>query len=459
MSSISVLLAFYHWSALDETTSEANQTQDDRIRVMEHETSLSVTHSMYDIPTSTYEVNFPEEAEQRNCYLNDEPCKVTDGKVEMEERGNLEFTYLYPKKEDNEALFYIDRLGVELQSEEGTLERNFRVSMASEKNFSNTWASFNPPILESERENINYFEWTFESFEPLVLLQIEELYAHYNHIDGLNIYSTIPIDQQLFEDSKSPFLESQNHLFVIDPDKSETVQENFSLLNTMEKRKIASHLLQSHIISEHQFEESNRWMLDILSDVIFLTEQVNNEQVNAVKNHLLDGLEEHEKGQLIELLYTYDYSNPNMVESMDEILSVLKGYQTSFFSINNNSKSSVPLYGLDQREVEIGEENKRSEWNQVIYRDNSYLPLAEVVDDFDMNLVALNAGNELFIEFEGKRYRFYPNRDMYLIDEERHGLQNNMLVNLNEQIFIESESFSNIFPFEITTSSEKVTIQ
>ena len=446
---LSIILLWYQWMMYAEDRDETDEEKPLLVvNIVERENRMDVEQKISHLTSGEYQLILPKGAEKFSCsILDDASCDIDGDTLTVDEsHDDVSLSFQLPK-DDVDLLYFIDPI-ILLKD----INADVKLTLSSRFIEDGGWVGSKSPFFSEQLTNINYVEWEFHSSEPVVLAKINHDYVFNREIGQVQLYSTAPIDIEDFSFIE-PFKE-EPHLMLISSQNEQLTERGISVIHHLEKRKIAHSLFKSHLLTFKQSDEKP--LIDAIASYFYNIEV--NEQLQQITNALSNGLNETEKETWFELLLGWEDKTTDLITVLDRTLQKATGLNTFFFSHYVNQESISPIYGFDDRPIIINGETEEVEWKNIIYQNDHYIPIAGLADLLGFNMLGLNEGNEIFIEFEANRYRFFTEGELFIINEENYRLQENAIVKINGEVYIKTMLASDIFPVHMILSEDSLEI-
>ncbi|MGM8214359.1 hypothetical protein ACLIA0_02185 [Bacillaceae bacterium W0354] len=450
---LSTILLLYQWMMFAEQK-ENTTTKDKPIVVanlVEKHEEIDVNVKVSNLSGDNYEMHIPTIARSLICEdINGEPCSIKDDTLTIHDINTINFSYQLPKSE-GELIFYTDWLVTFNQIE----DINITVSISGLKNDNEHWVSIKKPIFTEDLSNITYSEWEFDLDKPIVIAKLPNDYRTTSNYGNIQIYSSIPVDINDLS-FMEPF-KDKHHLIIISPNHAEVYEQGLTVINHIEKRKMASALLSSHLLTRTIVNQENEILLDVVNSYYYAFEK--DKDIQKMVDQLHRALDENEKQAWFDELMKWNQRHVDLVSMLDQTLQNVLNINTFFFSNNLSSDEIIPVFGFDHRVVKLNDQPQDISWKNIIYQDDLYIPIAGLAELTGLSIIGFNDGQELFIEFKSNRYRFFLNDGLFIVNEENYHTKDNAIINIAGEIYIHIPLATEIFPFEISVHEKYLNIE
>ncbi|WP_188205689.1 hypothetical protein [Alkalibacillus aidingensis] len=456
--SLSGLLGFYHWSSYQHESNPENTSHpNERITITDEHDYLSVEHTINELQAGEYSIDVPTQIPINSCQINRETTCLEDANtILIEDPSQVSLKYEIPIEQPDDPYLHIADSFAEWLSDDEPVSTSLRVSIVGQKD-KGSWSSVKDPVFTSEKEATEFYQWHLEPSEPVVFVRLDEDFQYQAHINGIQVVSSIPVDTTIIEESVDQFNQDLHHILIIDPNGAKMERDSFSVVSSSEKRSILSSFLMSNLITETDFHQEEHWILRVLSDLIYQTNRSENEHELAVVDELISQTSSNQIEQLHQQLSDVNSPSDPLKEVVDELLSEVMRFQTTFFQLNSETDDLVRLYGVDDRDIMINDERQEVEWESVIYNNRHYFPFAESLESLGIErYFSVKGGSEWFFEHQSRSIRLYIDRDVYHINDERYMAEEFDWVEINGQLFIDSDLLSDLLQIELEQDAESI---
>ncbi|GEL75991.1 hypothetical protein [Tenuibacillus multivorans] len=453
---VSIVLGAYQW--LDYQSSQVDHQQQQQptinIELKENESQLSVQVLIEHLPSDTYTINQPEHAKHFTCNLSEgQVCLEDENQLKLEQKQVVILSYHLPLQ--NEEINYFLSWLPEVYDKDGLIKTPVKTTLTSPSGVNSHWFTHQQPTFSETLDHIRYQEWTFQSDTDIPLVNIKGQYDSYSLNDRVNLVSSIPIKLQPFNDLLNRGFQDVRQIFIVSPKLDPLKLESLSVLNSSEKRHIVSSLLTSKLLSLTDEKEESGLLLDVVNAYFFTTDLQTSKGKQMLES-LRQSVTGNKKDEWLDELLNLDQSDNHLANILEQSLLPLD-IHTNFFTLNHSKEKFTPFYGMDQRIITLNQKPVDQEWQGIIYEKQSYLPLESLIEITGMTLTKTN-DEELLVHDGTNRFRFYPERDLYIINEANYQIDEQLLVDINNKLYINTSLASQIFPFSIDVGQNNINI-
>ncbi|MDQ0350489.1 hypothetical protein J2R98_000292 [Alkalibacillus filiformis] len=450
----STLLAFYQWQDHQNISTESDHILiEEQVAIEERGDYLTIEHTINGLNGEEFEANIPQYIRDLSC-VNDEGCEIEEGEaLRVNNLNDLTITYEAPLKPLISSVEYNQDWLVNLQPIK-ILDVNKEITVSLSANKEGKWLSSIKPIISSERESIHYYEWLLQGKQNLPLYKVYKNLYLVAEIGDTGIYSFEP--EELTGQANDDFIEYEQLVhdrLVIISDQLEPITLN-QIVIVDKVDGLESELLKSHLQSiTTSYSDDYNWMTSALANYFFageggqIVEELNDHLTEEQKDNLFNLLVEHKK-QVNETLPIY----------IDQLLSNILGYEVDFIKQNHQSNLFVPLFGVDSRTVYLNEEQVDLSVKLKNEEDN-YVSLDDVIQIAELSGFKVDGRDEWFVQYENDRYRFYVNRNVYTINDQRYEVQLNTWFKYGNDVYVDISVIENLFDLSFTFSDEEIIVE
>ncbi|MDQ0159204.1 hypothetical protein J2S77_001168 [Alkalibacillus salilacus] len=443
----SVLLGVYHWSSYQDSTSEKNLAIDETVRVTESNETLMIEHQMDSLPKMQIPLSVPSQADDLSCL--EEECQIENGELNVESPGAYTLEYQISKTTIVPSVYYINDWLVKLDPEQRDQKsRNFRMTLSGKKQ--GQWHSIRPPVLDSERNNIHYYEWQFEDSVEPPLIKLKEPLNYQERLNRLNIISNEPISQKKLQTLQKTFNQSHDQLLIVNSNLEKVITDHLVIVSNLNNS--TEKMFESYLQSVSTNVERDQQVIQTLTD-LYYKQDVDHPRVNA----LTETLTNEEQSRLFQRLMDLEMHQGSLIQLLDELLSDLLGYQTQFFELNHASESFISLFGEETRPLYINGE--QVDYDLKRKDEQVYMKMNDFISVFDLYGFSIDQRHEWFVESDEKEYRFYSNRSVYMIDHTRFQVDQSAWFETDESFYVSISLLSEIFNRTFEENSEEIRLE
>ncbi|GAA0460445.1 hypothetical protein [Alkalibacillus silvisoli] len=443
----STLFGLYHWWLYQNTTVDSNEASiEETVVITEGDQSLQVKHEMMDVKPGVYDIIIPDSFDQFTCESNRGSCEIEGEQLTIHDTNDLNITYELLVDELIDGVVYLEEWIVELNKPDTSLKRNIQLALSGQKN--GKWLTSIEPIIATEREAIDYYEWHFNNEEVAALVKFKESFDYTSEFGQIRVLSDYELNEQELEHSLELVSDLKRQILVKTDQLDELVTNHLVINDDLEN---AAHDLFQNYFKTLVSEEPESWVLETLTSY-FLNSEADNKLVQELENDLT----EEQKELFYEKITTKGIDDIAFIQFLDETLSGLVGYDTSFFS-DNKEGQFIPLHGNDSRSVLVGESEE--DISHKLKHDEIYFSLTDFMDAFELSGFKIEGRDEWFIDHQGDHYRFYLNRHVYSINDQRYSVNEESWFSYREDVYFKSHLLGNLFELEISIRDDRIVIE
>lgn len=455
-----VIFLFFQWNHYKNNDQEdghsySGQGVSQQIEVIHDYGKLSVKQTIKNLKNGTYIIEFPKNGANFS-FVNmptwngkQKTISVTDQKMEIIYEINI--------GNENQS-FVMDDWIVQI---EGVKVKNTKVKISELASMGGSWAASAPLTYQKALEKLQYF--VFEKSGSTCTLYWQKTPLSYSYL-----WNKVPLFMEGREVNKSMLsLNSEINQFKKFPSIILTSQtQSFSSpsliiapLNINQNKLTANWMEQFLIANIWQGSDEDKWAIKLLADIItqFAPQE---EKMNLMYHEIVEKLSAEEMKKFKDLILNPG-KNIQSLAGIDQYLGAVKDLHTSFFQENSTNKTFVPLYFYKEKNLYVS--RKKLETNRVyVINNDDYLPLKEIVENLNYKYGQISK-NEIYVSNMQTSYRFFINKDFFFVNEEQYGLlsaEGNLpYLNVNNQIYVEKDFFSQVFHVEIIEDHDTIFIK
>ena len=267
----------------------------------------------------------------------------------------------------------------------------------------------------------------------------------------IKIYSQKPI--QIQDESIFHRFNNDEHI-ALSFHLKEHRKTSLRYCNTTIRRKTigSQFILLSHLQNYSVVNEQNAHLLNVLAAYFYGIGKHDHDALETILEHSLNNqMKENWHTKLLQ------WKNDEVLleEMLDQTLTESLGIKSQLLSNDiNENQSLTPLYKYDNRKIYLNGELVKSNWKGIIFRGDHYLPIAGLANLVGLNLIGLNDGNEILIDYQSNRYRFFLNDSIFIVNEDHYHTREYALFKTDGEVYILSDLVSEIFPFKLLTTKQ-----
>lgn len=450
MVALSIILLLYQWTMFVQSD-ENNRSVDQLINIdiTENKDTLFVdVHYNMTLKKGTYNLQIPKDVDSLNC-SDEEICFIDDQLHILKDTNTIKYTYELPKKEA-EIEVYSDWL-VKLLAEGN---RQIHLTISGFNDDDSFWVTMKDPTYIENLSNITYYEWKFDNHSSVPLVKLPNEYSVSEAYNKIKIYSQKPI--QIQDESIFHRFNNDEHIIIVSPKGTPLRHHYVTVIQQFDEKQLEVSLFISHLQNYSVVNEQNAHLLNVLAAYFYGIGKHDHDALETILEHSLNNqMKENWHTKLLQ------WKNDEVLleEMLDQTLTESLGIKSQLFSNDiNENQSLTPLYKYDNRKIYLNGELVESNWKGIIFRGDHYLPIAGLANLVGLNLIGLNDGNEILIDYQSNRYRFFLNDSIFIVNEDYYHTREYALFKIDGEVYILSDLVSEIFPFELSLTNEAIKI-
>lgn len=427
--------------------------------VTHKDNNLYIEHKIQNMVQEEYDVSFPNNISDLSCQYPDESeCEINNegNQNVFRTNGNQSVTLMYQQFIDsNRSNFYEDWFIQFLSSELEPLIANIEVKLSEEMNMDTTWVAGAFEEANIQREHLRYFAWQKESTTDLPMYMAPYVLEKDPNFNSNVSFYKQPSSSINFNTEWVSVLPERAGLTIVNSNEDQTYTAPLLVIGkeSLNNRELAELALTTFLLNRKPPSESINWMWAAFPSLI-LDYDTGEGKANKISKELLT-LDEGVKEELYKWFMEQSSERVTAAE-IDEKLSSLMGYRTTFFSENEiKSDPFVPLYFFDQRQIIINDEKKINEW-QAVYRQNElFIPINHLSEEFGFEMIEVSSG-AYFLTKGNNSLRFYKNEDYFIYNEENYGLTSTPIKQFGDKVYMTENFIENFLDIEVIKRNDGI---
>ncbi|HEY9576375.1 MAG TPA: stalk domain-containing protein, partial [Pseudobacillus sp.] len=208
--------------------------------------------------------------------------------------------------------------------------------------------------------------------------------------------------------------------------------------------------IKEEVLRDYRFKEGEEWFTYLIVSYK-LGRPTGPEKLKTMYNRLNEQLTAEERNEWKQLLFRLT-KEPITAEQLDRTLSTVKGLDTDFFAENKNENRLFhPLFFYEDRSILV---NGNATKIQAVNQDGQlFFPFSETLQSLGYEVKKLTDGKSLLVRREYNTYRFYPDQNRFILNEEKYGLYENALQIYEGRLYLSQKWLQKIFL--VTVQSER----
>lgn len=439
--------------------SGVHSTYEQEIEVMNRADGLYIRHHFSGLSDVRHEIVWPEMSVKRTCYLEDATACTRldeDATAFVEgEKGEQSISYVIPKDGSMEIVKLFKSIFVTLHNAKPS---STYFHLTDEIGLGGQWVNGLKLVGDEKMDLVDYSFFRGHGEVVDLYWQQEAAPLLYSG-DKLTVFgfgNEENIEQYEEADIAFKALGIPHYTIVMDSGKERVNSSRFFVKETIEGERIADTILVNNIYKQFLIESDNEEQLTAEIIATLLSgKEVGSSRTKEVYQTLLDTLTESEIAEFTEILKDMK-EEPINTAVLDEVIEVVTGFRTSFFTNNNHVNN--PLYPFlfeEPRTVYIdGEESLES---KVILKDGkTFYPGIQIMQELGFDVTQND--RSLYIESATKKYRFPLAEPFYVYNEKKYDVMAIPFERIAGEFYFEEVSLIRIFLLNIEKSAEKIDI-
>jgi hypothetical protein len=243
---------------------------------------------------------------------------------------------------------------------------------------------------------------------------------------------------------------------VIDDRFPASETENFLIINGDISRssllqKVDWALEQQHNSASYQ----DSWLKELRANIIFKSSHGSPKTMNVFRD-LQTGLTEDQFDSFRQLLLK-EKGHILQAGQMDVLLKLATNLNSTYFQEISNTTEEIPFI-LKAPQTVLLNDKPLIDVDLIQYKQKELISLAELFKAIGIEYNFLQE-DVIYAVKGGSSYRFYVNKDYFILNEENYGLLTKPVQKIGSTVFMEAEWLEKLFEVDIGRSSSQVEIQ
>lgn len=449
-------LLFFQYQVYSDNL-EAGQgefTYTQEIEIDYRNNSLDIRQHFRNLPNQKVDIKWPPLAINPDCFLDSEQTcdRISEDKTNFEIGDSR-----------SQSLSYVIPLDGGLQSEQLLKDifvtlGNGKVShstihITTDSQIKGQWVTGLPLIGQQSLSLVNYAMFSGHG-------GVNEVYYSAGNIklqhstDLISIYTATQLDNQLQETMKNIQFLNDEHVAIVQGESVSGLQGNrIVFINDLTLEGLNQSVILSQIDSLYDFEDSPRWMKEVIA--AFLTGSVSfenktSQMVNTLLSHMSDRQLDSWIKKLEELKGTKITSTV-----LDEKLSEVFQMHTEFFELNGTIEDAFPLLFSDNRELIVNQVTMED--IRLIYQNGLlYYSSDEILTALGYEVS--EGPNGYYVNSDLRQFRFPENHNFYVFNQRRYDSISSPFTTIMGNRYIEESWLQRLFLVEIEKTNSEITI-
>jgi hypothetical protein len=451
-------ILFFQWNGfLSGSAEESDISEVNQSFAIEHiGNEFFITQEVDFISGSSKElmIEWPEHAKNFSCMddSGDDCLSKENGEffinVEKEEKQKLTLTYTLERQTSDGSLLLSGwypalSSAIPLETTINIIEKTSRDA---------DWISGYKNTKHEEMDFIDYY--SFKGLGPPsdLLLYSGEMNLH--EFEKANIYSREKIK---FNFGENVFNENGFVTVVIDDHLPSHETENFLIIGKVPAQstllqKIKWGLEQQKYSASYQ----ERWLKELKASMVLQT-VLGSPKTLKVYHELESGLTRDQFAAFRRLLMN-DSSHLLKAGQIDSLLKHATNFTSSYFNdVSKNPEKEMPLILMESRTVVLNERPLKGAV-YIQYHQEELISLTELLQAAGIEYKYLQE-DVIYATERGNSYRFYIDKDYFILNEENYGLLTKPVQKVGSKVFMDVEWLEKLFEMEVDRTSTTIEIQ
>ncbi|MDQ0215218.1 hypothetical protein J2S13_001618 [Oikeobacillus pervagus] len=398
----------------------------------------------------------PAEAFQIQCFSKEGKCNVEGQTLELIPKGeSITIQYKMNHVRSKPSLLLTDWF---IRVDQAKVKAT-TIKLTEKAERSGEWFSSLPRVGEETLNLVDYYVFAGKGESPILYWQSEDANQVLDE-PGLIVYGNdldkIKMDHSYF--SKDSYQFAQPIIIVITPLHSEYKSEYFMLLNDSSGLShIPEKMMKDYVDKRFQFPEKEKWYSDFLVSIL-LNQPVGTNKAKEMYAHFVSSIPKekiHDWKRKVRAQEGHEIDG----NQLDDLLNEVMGWNTNFFEENANPTTPLKkITFFDPRPVFVN--GKRQDNIQLMLEKNRLVfPFEITLKAMGFDITAIDENNQYVIKKDRNLYRFYLNKNHFMLNEEDYGLLKNPLEQINGKIYMEKIWLEEIFDATITDKKHSIEIR
>ncbi|MCR2820835.1 stalk domain-containing protein [Lederbergia panacisoli] len=444
-------LLFYQWEGYSSQTDEKIKNIQQTIKLKTSKDRLQIEQSIKGLEVKLYKIKVPKEAIDIKCISNKEQeCTIQSSNQVMLKHETVTFTYELPIVHNVKSLL-LQNYSVQVQD---IVIDKTKVQLSDYAWRNGNWISTSETTNVRKMDLVDYYVMEDKASEPVLYWQQEQL--HLTELDKkLAIYSNKKLHNDLYINKKQlPVNGKKLHLLLTDLHE-EIETDSFLILSTKRQpQEIIEKYALAYIQSAYDFPGNEKWITALISSFI-LNKPIGDSKSRTLYKEMNEKLSKEQLVQWRDKILT---SRPKIShKQLDKWLEEVTGYRTSFFTDNaSNDKKLAALVFFDSRDL-IVKESKIENVKIIIENGHALIEVVPLLKalQYDVNI----SDNEILKAEKGAiKYRFYIDKRIFELNQQRYGMTHAPVVSIEKQPFIQMNLLNTLLNVQVSEKENKIEI-
>ncbi|MBS4198839.1 hypothetical protein KHA93_04125 [Bacillus sp. FJAT-49732] len=444
-------LLFYQWVGYSSKTVGVNQHIEQTINIKHTDNSFKVEQTITGVKGKQYTIKVPTEANNIRCTNNEVECHIQTSNQVVLQDGHVMFLYDLPSNKDVKSLL-LENYSIKLQEiEVGSTKVQLSDSIWRNGN----WISTSEIANKRKLDLVDYYVIENEGNEPVLYWQAEPL--HRNEVNkNFIVYSNSKIRHDLFETKEKLPNQGKAIHIVLSNLHEEVEKQNFLILSTKRQpQEIKEKITIAFIYSVFNNPTDSIRITDIISSII-LNKPIGDSKSIKIYKEMKDKLTSDELNSWKEKVFDLHQRNINL-KKLDGLLEEVTGFKSSFFKDNASTKEKLlPMLLLDARELNI----KGSKVDDVKIVHEKGIMMIEFVPLLEALQYEVSLADKGVVKAEkgAIKYRFYPNKRIFELNNQKYGMSHAPIVDIDGHAYIQMNIVDTLLNVKITENETKIVL-
>ena len=453
--SVSSLLLLYQWGSYDQSEGNVSadpSVEDIKVDIQIKRDQFIVKYTFNEWESGTYSILPPNDQVKLACSPDCDIVKNKDGYRWVYDSSNSEtLSYQLPFKEETRALSWT----LEFMKNNEKVSPTYQVSLEDYINQENTWVGLTTKNSDIRKDFVRYYQFqsTSHSDFPLILLTGSSKGVW----DAGRWMVTYSKDIALKDETKQQILELSTEYApaLIELDQPEGGSDGGIVSIKARDMSQLESIVFLKQLKTHYPEETQDWVFETLRKV-FSSSGNQSTKSGVMAQNIQATLSSEQLNELKRKLLQQS-NESSLITRADNLLSEVYGKSTSFFALNNDQSSVIPLYYTYEKGLMWSGDSINGP--MVLVRGEDYLPFEAVVNGAEYPLTKFESDKLYRVEMPGRTYRFYLNRSTFILNEQEFGVANELLRMINGKLYMKKEYVEDLLDIAVYEQENQIVLQ
>lgn len=451
-------LLYLHYSQSASANGEVEPPDNYRqeIEVINRADGLYIRHHFYNLSAGRYEIVWPKGSVEHGCQTPDAAScsRLNESGIAFDEGepGQQSITYKLPRKKK--------LIGRELFKKPFVLLKDAKplttvFHMTDEQKLGGIWVNGLERVGIADKGRITYRLYRGVGFVNELYWQSQDIPLAYSS-NKLTLYGE-GIDEKYSEQMESMLevIGSDHVNVLLSANNQPLYRQRFVVEKPQNINKVLTQVARMSVRSRFTLLADEPSMSSMLASLL-TDDAIGTKAEQAIFNRLKEALGEDQYGKLRRRVQS-EIGQKLSAAQMDSLLFEITGFESQFFKNTIHEKNyNYPFLLMDPREMLV-ESEVVPEAKIVVQNGQSYYPVEPLLAALDYKI----RSNEqsVYMESPSNKYRFSKTQPFYVMNDKRFDYREIPLNVINQQWYVEENSFRRIFLVLIEKSDEAITIE